>query len=260
MTGNETPFAARVAVVLKLPSTQHNSYRRGAPRGSSKRVRWRRFLWAATELGTSRAATLAHARPATTVTGNETPFAARVAVVLRVTKWPTQLATAVVRPGDAANACVGLDSSGRDMSGTRRAATLAQARPATTWLATKHLSLHVLLLFSNYQVPNTTRTAVARPGDPGKRVRWPGGRARRSGTTSCSQPCPGQTSDDVTGNETPFAARVAVVLKLPSTQHNSYRCGAPRGSSKRALEETMAGGLVVGGEETTAGGLFARLC
>ena len=32
MTGNETPFAARVAVVLKLPSTQHNSYRRGAPR------------------------------------------------------------------------------------------------------------------------------------------------------------------------------------------------------------------------------------
>ena len=54
---------------------------------------------------------------------------------------------------------------------------------------------------------------------------WPGATERYA---SCSHPCPGQTSDDMTDNETPFAARVAVVLKLPSTQHNSYRWGAPR--------------------------------
>ena len=41
-------------------------------------------------------------------------------------------------------------------------------------------------------------------------------------------PWPCCTSDDMPGNETPFAARVAVVLKLPSTQHNTYRWGAPR--------------------------------
>ena len=56
-------------------------------------------------------------------------------------------------------------------SGTRRAATLAHATPSTTCGTSKHLPLHVLLLFSNYQVPNSLRTAVARPGNRAN-ARW----------------------------------------------------------------------------------------
>ena len=350
MPGNETPFAARVAVVLKLPSTQHNTYRWGAPREPSKRARWPDGR--ADGAGTLRAANLGHAAPATTClatkhlslhvllcsqgyqvpglqhvplvhpgmlnaragpiplggTGRYAscshPCHAAPATTCLATKHlslhvlllfsnyqvPNTTRTAGVRPGNPANARAGPMVWARH-GGTRRAANLGHAAPATTCLATKHLSLHVLLLFSNYQVPNTTRTAGVRPGiranaragpmvgrDIAVRVvqptlamlhqrrhawqrntfrctccccsqitkyptqhvplgcaqgtqltralaRWSGATGRYA---SCSQPWPCCTSDDMPGNETPFAARVAVVLKLPSTQHNTYRWGAPR--------------------------------
>ena len=114
-------------------------------------------------------------------------------------------------------------------SGTHRAATLAHATPSTTCGTSKHLPLHVLLLFSNYQVPNSLRTAVARPGNRAN-ARWGIPLGATQWYTSCSHPCPCYTIDDMWYIETPSVARVAVVLKLPSTKLITYRRGAPRES------------------------------
>ena len=165
MAGNETPFAARVAVVLKLPSTQHNSYRRGAPRGSRQT---RALAWWPGRDGAVRVV-----QPPLPMLDQRrhdwqrNTFRCTCCCCSQITKYPTQL----VPP----------------------------------WRA---------------QGSGLTRVGG---------FLW----ARHERYASCSHPCPGQTSDDMAGNETPFAARVAVVLKLPSTQHNSYRRGTPRGSSKR---------------------------
>ena len=101
----------------------------------------------------------------------------------QITKYPTQL----VPPWRAQGSGLTRNSSGRD----RAVRVVQPPLPMLDQrrLATKHLSLHVLLLFSNYQVPNTTRTAVARPGIRAN-ARWgiPLGATWRY--ELCSHPCP----------------------------------------------------------------------
>ena len=93
----------------------------------------------------------------------ETPSLARVPVVLKLpsTKLITYHCGAPRAHGERAR---WPDVRARH-SGTRRAATLAHATPPTIRGTSKHLPLHVLLLFSNYQVPHPSHTAVARPQD-----------------------------------------------------------------------------------------------